>query len=301
MIGRSHLLGKRGTWYCAPRKRGARNRVPLCILFGIAISAISAAAAQGNRVVYDARSEFQRISVVDYSNGYRRLIFDGRLDGTDPVQSEMDRSRPTYLTLPYFRQMMTALPLPAKIRRVLFVGLGGACMQRYLYRLLPEAVIESVEIDPAVLQVATDYFHLREDGRQIVHIGDGRAFVEASRDAYDIIFVDAYGAQGIPEALMETAFFRAIRDHLNEGGVACANLWHGVPDFPIIVNRYADVFPEQYLQRCDGTGNTVLVALKEKAELTVPAWVAKAKAFEKTHRTGLDLPRLIESGAESDF
>ncbi len=38
----------------------------------------------------------------------------------------------------------------------LIVGLGGACMQRYLYKLLPEATIETAELDPEIRKIAAE-------------------------------------------------------------------------------------------------------------------------------------------------
>ena len=79
-------------------------------------------------------------------------------DGTDSIQSEMKLSAPTELTLSYSRHMITALPLlpNTKSPHVLVVGLGGACIQRYLHKLLPDAVIESAELDPAIADVDSD-------------------------------------------------------------------------------------------------------------------------------------------------
>ena len=87
------------------------------------------------------KDDYTVITVIDTADGYRQLIFDGRLDGSDAIQSEMSLAAPDELTLPYARHMMAALPAAARLGRVLIVGLGGACMQRYLYGLLPETKI----------------------------------------------------------------------------------------------------------------------------------------------------------------
>ena len=65
------------------------------------------------------------------------VIFDGRFDGTDAIQSEMNLASPDELTLSYSQHIMAALPVVSRPRRVLVVGLGGACIQRSLHRLLP--------------------------------------------------------------------------------------------------------------------------------------------------------------------
>ena len=96
---------------------------------------------QDLKLVYEVQSQYQLITVVDFPNGYRQLIFDGRFDGTDSIQSEMNLSDRYELSLSYARYIMAALPLVDNPRRILILGLGGASMQRYLHRLLPEAKI----------------------------------------------------------------------------------------------------------------------------------------------------------------
>ena len=78
--------------------------------------------------------------------------------------------------------------------RILVVGLGGACIQRFLHDRLPNAIIESVELDPVVRDVARQFFAFKEDDRQIVHIADGRDFIEKNDQRYDLIMLDAFSA-----------------------------------------------------------------------------------------------------------
>ncbi len=270
---------------------------PTVVMCVLAFCLSAPVAGQENQVVYEARSRYQLITVLDTAEGRRQLIFDGRFDGTDAIQSEVDLSNPDELTLSYTRHIMTVLPMIEKPRRILIVGLGGASMQRYLHKLLPEATIETAEIDPEIRSVAGTYFFFKEDGRQIVHLGDGRAFIERSKDKYDLIFLDAFSATSIPYHLTTREFFAAVKDRLAEGGVACANLWDAEADFDDILKTYSVVFPELHLVKCASSGNTILLALPRKAAWTLQGWEDRAEAFEKAHPTGLNLARLIAHGA----
>jgi spermidine synthase len=256
-------------------------------------------AGQAQRIVYEVRSQYQLITVQDTVNGVRQLVFEQRFPGTGATQSEMSLANHEELTLSYARHIMTVLPLVDRPRRLLIVGLGGGSMQRYLYRVLPDATIETVELDPVVRDIAANFFFLKEDRRQIVHVGDGRSFLEKSRDRYDTIFLDAFNASSIPYALTTQEFLRAVRARLADGGVACANVWHTVPEYADMLKTYAAVFPELHVVNCASSGNSIVVALPAKINLTVAAWMDKARAFEKTHPTGLDLPALVERGAEA--
>src|SRR5262245_60345205 len=71
-------------------------------------------------MIYDTKSQYQRISVWD-TNGMRQLIFDGKFDGTDAIQSEMDKLDHTALTLAYSQHMIASLPLVAKPQRILII------------------------------------------------------------------------------------------------------------------------------------------------------------------------------------
>jgi spermidine synthase len=275
----------------------ARRLVFGVLVAGCLVSFFPHLQAQEYRIVHEVRSPFQRITVVDTGDGHRRLIFDGRLDGSDPIQSEMNLARPYELALSYTRTMMSALPLAADPKRILLVGLGGASMQRFLHNLLPEAVIETAELDPEVYRIAVEYFQFKEDDRQIVHIGDGREFIEKSRDSYDLIFLDAYSAASIPYRLATVEFLEAVKARLATGGVVCANLLTRAALFSDMIKTYTEVFPELHLVRNPSSGNTLLVALDRRSDLKVETWAEKAEVFEKAHPTGLDLPRLIRRGA----
>ncbi len=253
------------------------------------------------QIVYEVQSKYQLITVRDTASGYRQLIFDGRFDGSDAVQSEMNLANHDELTLSYAKHIMAALPVAARTRRILIVGLGGASMQRYLHKLLPDAVIETAELDPDMLDVAAKYFFFKQDARQIVHLGDGRDFIENSKDKYDIIFLDAFGALSIPYRLSTQEFLIAVRGHLADGGVACANLWDGEADYPDMLKTYSAVFAELHVVKCAYSGNSILLAIPGKPALSVAGWVEKAEAFEKAHPTGIDLPSLIRGGASDSF
>ena len=45
------------------------------------------------------------------------------------------------------------------------IGLGGGSISTYLGRFMPEAAIDTVEIDPGVITAAKNYFGLRETAR----------------------------------------------------------------------------------------------------------------------------------------
>jgi spermidine synthase len=252
--------------------------------------------AQRNYAIYEVKSRYQTIAVWDHPDGLRRqLLFDPKWDGNDAIQSEVNKRDTNQLILDYAQYMIASVPLVDKPKRILVVGLGGACIQRYLHNLLSNTIIETAELDPVVLDVARKYFFLIEGIRQKVHIGDGRAFIEKSKDKYDIIMLDAFSATSIPYMLATQEFLKSVKGHLAAGGVVCANLWSHQADYGNMLKTYETVFPELHVLPCPlPWSNHILVSMHAMQNLTVDKWKEKANVFDKTHPTGLKLAEIIE-------
>jgi spermidine synthase len=84
--------------------------------------------------------------------------------------------------------------------------------------------IDSVEIDPVVVDVARRYFDMPEDPRLRVFTGDARQYVASTKDRYDVIVVDAYYSDSLPFHLATTEFFQQVRGILAPDGVVAYNV-----------------------------------------------------------------------------
>jgi hypothetical protein len=219
---------------------------------------------------------------------------------TSATKSAIDQRRPNPAPTGIAMADKKASVVDGNRLRILVVGLGGACIQRFLHDRLPDAIIESVELDPAVRDVARRFFALKEDDRQIVHIGDGREFIEKTDQRYDLIMLDAFSADSIPYMLATREFLLAVKERLRPGGVVCANLWRGVREYPDMLKTYEDVYPEWRLLYCaDGT-NAILIALPTRRDLATEQWLELARKYEQAHATTLKLDALIDRGLVRD-
>jgi hypothetical protein len=113
-----------------------------------------------------------------------------------------------------------------ELRRVLFIGGGVGVGPRSFRRHYPQAEIDLVEIDPAVVALAGRHFHFAPDRQMRVHVEDGRAFLRRRPAAtWDAILLDAFGSGGrLPFHLMTREFLETLKGHLTAGGVVLANL-----------------------------------------------------------------------------
>ncbi len=185
---------------------------------GSIIAAIRASLGRGwARTLYEQNTGYHRIRV-EQTREHRLLYFDGTL------QSSMDRRNPASLELLYSRFASLGLVFRPDAARVLIIGLGGGSMAKKYHQEFPEMEIDSIEIDPDVVEVARQYFDFRVDARQRVHSGDGREFLARAREPFDMILLDAYYADNMPFHLVTHEFFATARDKMTAQGVLVANL-----------------------------------------------------------------------------
>jgi len=123
----------------------------------------------------------------------------------------------------YQQGLPLALAIRPSIRTVSLIGLGGGDAVRSLTRLRPDIEIDSVEIDPVVLDVARRFFSYKESDRLRTTVQDGRAFLARGDRRYDLIVLDAFNATGVPFHLTTREFFETLRGRLSADGVFAAN------------------------------------------------------------------------------
>ncbi|MCR5009572.1 MAG: fused MFS/spermidine synthase [Clostridia bacterium] len=82
--------------------------------------------------------------------------------------------------------------------------------------------IDAVEIDQSITDLAREYFALPEDVN--VYTYDGRAYLNASEEKYNVIMVDAYQDITVPFQMSSKEFFSLVKDHLKEDGVLVVNM-----------------------------------------------------------------------------
>ncbi len=242
-----------------------RHRMPgvlACLLAGGILAATAAMPADA-RVIHKERSLYQTI-LVDKAGSTVCLKFGARRNQRN--QSCIDQRRPREMVFAYTRMMLAALLLNPSPRRVLIVGLGGGTLPTALEAIYPEAIIDGVEIDPAVVSVAERYFGFVATERLRVHVRDARAFVKRAAgkgDSYDLIMLDAFNSDYIPEHLMTREFLLEARSLLTEGGALAANTFASSRLYDHESVTYSDVFGPFFNLRLPESSNRVILAAKQ--------------------------------------
>jgi spermidine synthase len=130
------------------------------------------------------------------------------------------------MVLTYTRMMMSGLLMMSDPKNILIVGLGGGTLATALTELIPKAYIDVVEIDPAVFSVAKEFFNYTPNKNTRIILQDARVFTKraASKSRrYDLIMLDAFNGDYIPEHLMTREYLQETRAILSARGVVVAN------------------------------------------------------------------------------
>jgi spermidine synthase len=253
--------------------------VPAVKILAALLAAATAAAGQAPRLVHTEPGMFGPILVID--EGETRTLRFGSLDGDD--QSIVSLADPGSVPMDYIRYAAIGLAYADRVDRVLMVGLGGGTFTGMLRRLRPDLFIDVVEIDPAVVRVAKTYFGVREDPRYVIHLADGAAWMKEARQTYDLILVDAYGKDGVPEQLATAAFFHSVRARLSKTGVLVVNLSVSTEEERRLRRAIHSVFDRTDCLATPG-GENILVLSRPDGRLPAPAALV-----ERSRRIGREL------------
>ncbi len=206
-------LGAWGSWLSA-------RKLPLGAMAACAASIVFAVISQDRPhplVRERVESAYGRIEVLE--NESKRYLL---VNGT--AQSAMDQK--TGLSdSEYDRSLEWLLALRPDAKRVLGLGLGAGLLPTALER--EGLTMDVFEIDPEVLRIAKDWFGYAPRGN--VSIADARAALEMGHGGpWDLMVLDAFGAESMPAHLFTTESFTRMRDSMVPGGVLAVNMVTGV-------------------------------------------------------------------------
>ncbi len=166
-----------------------------------------------NKVLYDGKSEYQRIKVFE-NEKYGRVL---RLDKAFQT-SEYDEY--TYHE-PLVHVPMLLHPEP---KRVLLIGGGdGGALEEVLKHPSVEKAT-MVELDGKVIEVAKEYLGKIHNGsfehpKAEVIVGDGIEYIKNTQEKFDVIILDLTDPYSISTYLYTDEFYREVKSKLNENGV----------------------------------------------------------------------------------
>jgi len=275
--------------------------------------------------VREARdTRYHRLLVVEDGES-RYLRFDSSF------QSGMWLDDPYRTRFAYSDYLHLGLAYNPAATRILVIGLGGAAVQKRLWRNFRDVEVTTVELDPEVVTAARRWFAFPDDPRLPVEVGDGRRYLDRNDALWDVIMVDAFYADGVPFQLTTLEFVERLRTRLRPGGVVATNVIGAITGDQskltrALVKTYGAVFPTVKLHPVfDGPSDrrpedirNIIVVGTERASPTrqrlAESWVevrrsrapqapdlaaATRDRWERAVRTD-DVPLLTDSYAPTD-
>lgn len=191
------------------------------------------------------------------------------------------------LTGMYYDYAMAA-PLMAGLSEkddlnILILGMGTGTYATQCGRYFDDVVCTGVEIDEKITKLARQYFELNENVKVTTY--DGRAYLNAIDEKYDVIMVDAYQDITIPFQMSSVEFFTLVKEHLTPDGVMVVNMnMRGSSEGNI--NQYlsdtiSQVFGEVYTVDATGSTNRLLFASDNKMMMETFYGEVKALSSDK--------------------
>ena len=218
----------------------ARTRRAMLVLPLVAALAVPPP-AMGAEVVATYESAYSDIQILEGRGGLQMAI---------GIWLASFAAEEGVLTPGMYFDYFGALPVIAQPKEILILGMGGGTTARQYMEALPEAHIDAVEIDPMVVELAAEYFHVVPGPQLTIHTVDARPFLAKSDAAWDVIQVDLFQhGPHVPFYTVTREFFAAVRAHLAPEGMMIMNILAPLGDRTLldpILATMAEEFPSIY-------------------------------------------------------
>ncbi len=250
-------------------------------------------------ILHETTSDFSLIRVRERAE-IRSLLFVEE-NGAEQRQSAIDLRAPHQLEVLYTRHLFVSFLFRQPQERVLIVGLGGGGMVRFLNHAFPEMLVEAVEIDPAVVRVAAEYFGTQNGPRTQIHTEDAFDFLGRSTGPFDAIYMDAFlrpkadsGLDQVTQRLKTVTFLQQIQERLKPGGLVAFNLIETDPTTDADLSAIREAFPSVYLFTVPNTRNLVVIASLEPKRWSKAELRSRADQLEAELDVGLSFGAFVD-------
>ena len=228
----------------------------LTILVALLIAFIGGSPVFAQRLLHQERSLYRNIFVTESGDEICMLFRYPVPLGRESCKLKSD---PNKLIFDYTQMMMAGLYANPKPAKLLIIGEGGGSIPTALQEMYPDMQIDVVEIDVAVDRVAKRFFDFKPGPKMRVFIEDGRVFVKrmrAQNPQYNMIMLDAFDADYIPEHLLTREFLQEVKAILAPDGVIVANTFSNSALYDYESVTYRAVFGPFYNLKL---GNRIII------------------------------------------
>lgn len=250
---------------------------------------------EGPKVILKTETAYHRVAVTQ-EGPIRKLTF-GEPD-FKVSQASMNMSNILIHHSEYTEMMLAPILYKQNPKRVLVIGLGGGDVTRGIETCYPDVEMDVVEIDPAVVRIAQDYFFWKPSSKVKVYTMDGRTFVGMqvvnNAKPYDWVIIDAFDSDYVPFHLTTAEFFDILGMVMAADGVVSVNVWINHKLFSYQARTINAIFGQLDAYFGKRSGNVVLVAQKGAMAPMNPGRAAEAmKSANLREGAAVDLRYII--------
>ena len=206
-------------YWLSAKKRKMAAVSTLCLLLAVSSAFYAGSAIAPGYSLYETESSYQYLRVQQFS-GYRTLST-GLNTYAQSIRREGGANKLTYTYLDTLATL-PALTKSDEPATMLVIGYGGGVLSPLVTNQYDNVDCVFVEIDPAMVEVAREYFGANPNDK--VFLDDGRRFLQATGERYNAIAIDAYHDTSIPLNLVTREFFALCAQKLRPGGACAINI-----------------------------------------------------------------------------
>ena len=176
------------------------------------------------------------------------------------------RDKPHIVVLPYHKMILSAFYLNPEPKKILVLGLGGGAIPIYLNHMTKnQAIIDVIEINQTVSDIAKKYFFLDNHKQINIIVADAKKYINdlEHKETYDLIIVDLFDNLYIPQGILSPEFIKNAKESLTENGVIAFNTFYDSNHYKKESRLFKGLLGEFYNVYGNG-GNRIIIANKNK-------------------------------------
>ena len=134
---------------------------------------------------------------------------------------------------------------------ILILGVaGGSVIKTLVNEIKFEGKIIGVELDPEIIKIANQYFELDKIKNLEIILANAEDFVRNKKENFDLIIIDIFQDNFMPEFLFEEIFINNVIENLNKNGFIIFNT--------MILNETEKIRNENYCKQFENNDYKII-------------------------------------------
>ena len=161
--------------------------------------------------------------------------------------------------------LISLLCLAFETPNVLMIGLGGGSIISEIKKLNDNIPIEVAEIDKEIIEIYKNYFPVYND--VIIHNEDGIDFLKQKKSCYNLLILDAYDSDKIPNIFLTDLFIENAYVSLIKNGIFAINCINDMKfngELAKLIEKLKMRFSVNILANSSVTNNIILVCSEKE-------------------------------------